>query len=283
MSQNKNEWDILSFAALASKAIETHFKKILVLFGALIITGAVWSYMSSVEQAKQKESFQNLFEVTKVYEKKKQGFDEAKEQEEQKKREKKDDKKTAKKVEADKAAEKAAKMPTGDLEKDYGAVVKDLHQFVANNSETNAAGEAALTLSEIYEDYDQGKKGAEVLSEVLKKRHQKDVLYFVMQMRAGDLWASARQCDKAVSYWQVVAEAESFVSQQAQLKLGVCLQELGRLDEAKSWFEKIKLKDPNSAEGFSAKRYIRFLQFKKQNKIQNTSEQKNNKPKDKKS
>ena len=66
-------------------------------------------------------------------------------------------------------------------------------------------------------------------------------------MRSGDLWASAGQCDKAVSHWQVVAESENFIQKQAQLKLGVCLQEMGKVDQAKTWFEKIKANTPNSA------------------------------------
>ena len=153
-------------------------------------------------------------------------------------------------------------LATGDINKDYPQVVKDLEAFLKANLGRNASGEAALSLSEIYAEYNQAEKGAKAVGLALSQWKNKNVLYYVMQMRSGDLWATVNQCDKAVPYWQVVANSESFIAQQAQLKLGVCLQEIGKIEEAKKWFEKIKAKAPNSTEGFSAKRYIRFLEFK---------------------
>ena len=114
--------------------------------------------------------------------------------------------------------------------------------------------------------YKMQEKGAEALSKVLKDWADEDVLFFVMQMRAGDLWASVDKCDQATSYWQKVASSENFMSQQAQVKLGVCLQNIGRYDEAKAWFQKIKAKSPNSVEGFNAKRYLRYIEFKSNHK-----------------
>ncbi len=256
MSQEKNDFDILDFAAQVSKFIEKNFKAFLAVVVALIVGGVVWNLMSQQAKQKEKAAFDKLFAITKIYEKKKEGFDEAK-AEAEKKPSKKDDK-TA---EADEP-KKDLTPATGDINNDYGEVVQQLEAYINENLGKNASGEAALILSEIYGDYKMPEKGAEALGKVLGQWSDRNVLYFVMQMRAGDLWASADNCEKAVSYWQVVANGESFITNQAQLKLGVCLQTIGRVDEARKWFKKIQDKDPNSAEGFSAKRYLRFLEFK---------------------
>ncbi len=256
MSQQKNEWDILEFASQTSKVIENNFKLVVGAFAALIIAASVWSYMNSVARDKEMQAFNELYKITKVYQKKKADFAEAKEAKEKPKDKKGDSKEEPK---------KDLVAATGDITKDYPQVVPELQAFIEARPHRNATAEAALTLSEIYSEYDQDAKGAEVLAKVLKDWDEKNVLFTVMQMRAGDLWASMENCEKAVNHWQVVASSESFVARQAQLKLGVCLQEIGRLDEARIWFEKIKDKDPNSSEGFSAKRYLRFLEFKSNN------------------
>lgn len=252
MSENKQEWDITEIAAKSSKWIETHFKKILAVFVVIIIASSLWAWMKSVQRQNEKDAFTELYKITKVYDETKQKFDEA-------------DQKSKTPV-----GEKAEKpeptvTKTGDLEKDYPGVAAKLEAFIQENKGYNASAEAALTLSELYSDYAMAEKGAEVLTKVLGDWSKKNVVFDVMQMRSGDLLASADKCDKAIEHWQKVATKESFVKSQAQLKMGVCLQKLGRIDEAKTWFEKINSDDPNSTEGFNAKRYIRFLEFKSQN------------------
>lgn len=259
MSQNDNkDWDILEFAAQTSKLIENNFKVILGLFIALIVGGSIWAYMDSVKKANEQKAFNDLYKITKIYEEKRANYAEAKAQKEAKDKAKNEKDKTAAKDEKKKDLTPA----TGELEKDYPEVVGQLENFLAKNLGKNASGEAALVLSEIYSEYKQDGKGAEALDKVIGKWGRKDILFYVMSMRAGDLYATVDNCDKAVKAWTNVANSESFISAQAQLKNGVCLQKLGRTDEAKIWFNKIKDKDPQSTEAFSAKRYIRYLEFK---------------------
>lgn len=255
MSEDKKEWDILDVATQATQFIEKNFKILLGLFIVAILAGSLWSYTRYVSRQNEMKAFSELYKITKVYDEKKSNFEKASEQAKKKTDKSKD------KVAESENQEKLSPA-TGELEKDYPQVVKDLESFIDSHLGLNASGEAALVLSEIYDKYDQQQKGAEVIAKVLKDWDSKDVLYYVMQMRSGDLWASRDQCDKAVPFWQVVANGESFITRQAQLKLGVCLQKLGRIDEAKQWYTRITEKEPNSSEGFSAKRYLRFLEFK---------------------
>lgn len=275
MSEKKNEFDILELANQTSKFIETNFKAFMAVFIVALVAGSGWAVKKSMDRATEMEAFDSLYAITKDYQKKKADFQKAKDDKAQKEDPKNKDKKTE---------DAHLSLSTGDMTKDYGPEVEKLTAFLNSNPSRNASGEAALILSEIYEEYKMAEKGAEVLANTLKNWSEKNVIYFVMQMRAGDLWASSGNCEKATANWQVIANSDSFVKNQAQLKLGVCLQELGRLSEAKTWFETIEKDAPNSAEGFSAKRYLRFIEFKSKNdldsgnnKAQQSSSKKDNK------
>ncbi len=259
MSQKKNEFDILDFATQASKVIEKNFKVLFGLFIAAVVGGTLWTLMSYQNKKKEMASFTELYKITKVYNQKKAEFEEAKAAKDEKNQKKEDKVEEATK---DEAAEKDLVMASGVLEKDYPNLPGQLENFIKEHKGSNASGEAALTLSEIYDEYKQPEKGASALKDVLENWGSKNVLYYVMQMRAGDLYAGTSDCEKAISFWQVVANSKSFIAKQAQLKLGVCLQKVGRVEEAKQWFNQLQEEDPNSSEGFSAKRYLRFLKFK---------------------
>ena len=261
MSKNSKEWDILDFASKATQIIEKNFKAILIIFIVSVVGGSAYVLKNKADASKEMDAFNKLYVITKVYQSKKVDFEEAKAQE------------SGKKTPTDKTEKDPKKVytkATGDMNKDYGDIVKQLEDFVSSNSGKNASGEAALVLSEIYEDYKQPEKAAAVITKALSSWSSKGLLFQVLNVRAGDLWAANNNCDKAVGYWQKIATAETFVSQQAQLKLGVCFQELGRIEEAKTWLNKVKSKTPNSTEGFSAKRYLRYIQFK--NKLKPTNE-----------
>ena len=153
-------------------------------------------------------------------------------------------------------------LPTGEVKQDYPQIIKSLEAFLNHNMGRNASGEGALLLSEIYAQYDMMGEGAQWLEKVLQEWGDQNIFYFVLQMRAGDLWAKANDCQKALPHWEVVAQSSSFIAPQAQLKLGVCSGQLERLDQARHWFEKVQARNPNSSEAFMAKRYLRFLDFK---------------------
>lgn len=280
MSQKENkEFDILELASQVSKFIEKNFKFFLGLFVGLIVAGSVWSMMSSAAKAEQEQAFGELYKITKTYSEKKENFAEAKREKESK------NKNTGDKDQVKTEDKKGLKEATGDLQKDYGDEVTKLEAFLKANLGKNASGEAALVLSEIYDEYKQPQKGAEALAMALSKWSEQNVLYYVMQMRTGDLWASVNECEKAVTSWQAVAGSKSFIAKQAQLKLGVCLQQIGRMDEAKKWFQQIANDENKSSESFSAKRYLRYLEFKSKNSAEKTDDkaQSTKKTEDKKS
>ncbi len=252
MKPSNNNWDIIDIATKASQWIELHFKKLLILFAVVIMTMSAWLYKQSVDRQNELLAFNDLYSVTKVYEERKTDFDQAKEASEQK------DKK-------DTPVQTPKALASGDITKDYGDIIEKLQKFIEQNPGKNAVGEAALILSEIYAEYKMPDKGAATIESVLKNFESKNILLSVLQMRGGDLYALSNQCEKAVSLWELVAQSESFIKDQAQLKLGVCLEQIGKIDEAKKWFEKLSSQSPNSTEGFSAKRYLRFLEFKSRN------------------
>ncbi|MCB0379294.1 MAG: hypothetical protein KDD33_12445 [Bdellovibrionales bacterium] len=252
MSQPSKEFDILDFASKASQVIEKNFKWILAVFVVVVIASSAWVAMKRMEASTEKEAFGELFKITKPYFEKKEEFEKATQQEQQKKPAK--DKETKK-------DEKTFAKASGDLDKDFGDVVQNLEGFIKTAKHHKAASEAALILSDIYNEYKQPAKGAEALNQVLATWKGHDILFDVMQMRAGDLYASAKDCDKAIGHWTPIAKKESFLSQQAQVKLGVCYQEIGNNDQALMWLQKAETQAPNSPEGFNAKRYLRYIKF----------------------
>jgi tetratricopeptide (TPR) repeat protein len=251
----KKDWDIVDFAAKASKFVELHFKKTLAVFALIIIASSLWAYKKSADRQRESAAFANLYEVTKEYNKLKDQFAQAL-----------DDQQKNPEDPTPPPQDPNAPKPdpaTGDLDKDYGSIVQKLHSFLDSHKGSNASLEAALVLSEIYEEYARPEKGAEVLSSALTHASQStNVLTGVVKMRAGDLWATAKNCDAAIPFWEPLAQGKGFMVAPAQLKMGVCLQELGRLDEAKNWFQKLIANSPDSVEGFNAKRYLRFIDFK---------------------
>lgn len=260
MSNDSKEWDILDFTSQATKIIEKNFKAILIVFVVAVIGGSAYVLKKKADAANEMEAFNKLYGITKIYQSKKADFEEAKAQDSKKK---KQDKKES-------TPEKVLVKPSGDMTSDYGEVVSQLEGFISSEKGTNASGEAALVLSEIYEEYKQPEKAAAAISTALTSWDDKGLLYQVLNVRAGDMWAANNNCEKAVEYWKKIANNDNFVSQQAQLKLGVCFQELGKLDEAKTWLNKVNSKTPDSTEGFNAKRYLRYIQFK--NKLSPTNE-----------
>lgn len=270
MSQEKKSFSDIVHSS--SQFIEKYIKEILAIFVVIIFATSGLVFKKNYDRGNEEEAFSELYAVTQVYDEKKADFNTAKEEAEKAKQPpaKLGDK--ADPVVPEK--KKNLKAATGDLTQDYGDIVTKLEDFISKNPQRNASGEAALILSEIYTEYKMYDKGAEALTKTLKEWKNKNILYYVMELRAGDLFASANQCEKAVPHWQAVADSKSFVADQAQLKLGVCLQQVGRIDEAKIWFEKIKTASPNSTEGFNAKRYLRYLEFKSKTPSDSSSENK---------
>ena len=111
MAGNKTEFDIIEFATQASKVIEKNFKLILGIFILLVVGGSVLSIMNSAE-------------ITKVYQKKKADFLEAKAEKE---------KKVDPKAPTPKPEEKKDLVEaSGVLEKDYPEIPGQLASFLRN-------------------------------------------------------------------------------------------------------------------------------------------------------
>lgn len=257
MSDNKKNYDVLEFSNQAKLFIEKYFKIGLALAVVGIACSAAWVGMTKMETQKEQESFTALFAITDEYNTLKEGFEKAKAPKDPKaQKEKKEESKTA--------SEEPVKKATGDIDKDYGEVVQKLENFLKSQKGMQASGEAALVLSEIYEDHGKKEQAANVVSQTLQSwKGEGRLLGQIMQMRAGDLWSMNNQCDKAVTHWEKLANRESFLSSQAQLKLGLCYQKLGKIDLARTWLQKVTSKNAESPAGFSAKKYLRYLDFEK--------------------
>ena len=253
MSKKQENWDLMEWITLISKFIEAHFKKALVIFFVAVIGAGLFIYMGGVNRREEQKSFNELSKITKVYKEKKENFKKALEAE----NEKSDSKKPEEK--------KDLPLPSNDLARDYGDEVTGLETFLKQNSGRGAAVEAVLILSEIYSKYKMNEKAIQVLDITLKSWPDKNFFHYIIRMRLGNLWAGMTGgCEKALSHWKVVGEGENFMTVQAQLQVGFCFQKIGKFEEAKTWFKKIETDSLQSSEAFSAKGYLRFLNFQSQ-------------------
>ncbi len=245
----------MDWLALVSKFIEVHFKKALVVFLVMVAGAGLFIYRNSAELQNEKKSFDKLSTVIRTYKEKKEKFREALE--------------TEGKESDSENPEKKKKLspPSGDLDQDYGDEVTKLEEFLKDNSGHSATAEAALILSEIYSKYRMKDKAVQAMEFTLKSWPNKNLLYHIMQMRLGNLWATMTNgCEQALSHWKIVGESEIFMAVQAQMKMAICFWKIGKFQEAGTWFEKVQTDSPQSPEAANVKRYLRFLKFQSQRK-----------------
>ena len=276
MNRKKKNPDLMEWISIISKFLENHFKKIFVVF-LLIVTGAgSFLYVKNMKSQREYKSFDELSKIIVNYREKKENFKKALESRDEKSDEKSNGNGKTKE-------KKNLSLPTDDLNQDYGDEVTKLENFIKKNPGHSASVEAALTLTEIYSEYKLKEKAIKVLDGILKFWPEKNLLYYIMEMRLGNLWATMTDgCEKALSHWQLVGESKSFVAAQAQLQMGLCFQKTGKFQEARTWFERVQKDFPESSKTFNVKRYLRFLEFQSQREKEkkgNVKEEKENQQK----
>ena len=223
MNREKKYWDLMGWIAFLSKFIELHFKKILVFFLLAVFFISFLMFVRYLETQGEQQSFDNLSEITKIYNDRKKGFERALEKKTQSLGKKADKFKNLKADKKDQSGEELSKTPSGDLSRDYGEVVVKLEAFIMENKGQKASVEAGLILSEIYLEYNMEEKAIQTLSMVLqsmeKKAEKDDLLFNLLNMRLGNLWMIMPEaCSKALPYFKTVGDSKSFIASQAQLK-----------------------------------------------------------------
>lgn len=238
----------------------THSKIVITAIAAFIVIGvgaSLFSYMTEKKEVAQQEKY---FLLEKAYAEKKRGFDEAARAEMIQAQSK--DKKATPAVDASKKA-------TGDLDKDYGTIMKDFEAFIADAPKTKAAQMAALNLADLYMSYKKYDEAISTLTKVEPGLSKGDVLTALVLIQAGNAYANKGDCQGALSKWQTLTANKflAFSHDEAKLRMGLCYETLNELAKAEELYTEIAKKEDLNTTDFAAskeaERYLRLLRAKK--------------------
>lgn len=237
-----------------------HSKIVITAIAAFIVIGvgfSIFSYMSEKKEVAQQEKY---FLLEKAYTDKKRGFEEVARAEMIQAQTK--DKKAA-------PAFDASKKATGDLDKDYGAIVKDFEAFITEAPKTKAAQMAALNLADLYMSYKKHDEAIATLAKVEAGLSKGDVLTALVLMQSGNAHANKGDCQGAVAKWQTLTGNKSlaFSHDEAKLRMGLCYETMNDLAKAEELYTEISKKEDLNSTDFAAskeaEKYLRLLRAKK--------------------
>ncbi len=221
-----------------------------ILVGLLVLTGfTVKNWLNSRGERKAQEAY---YAAEHKFSKVKEGFDRAK-----------------MRALMPAAATKDEKTPdvpaTGDLEKDYGAVLPELEKVAQTHAGTSAGTQAAIVLAETYMSYSKPEKAVAITEQAAKGLKVTSLLGALVRVQWGSALAAKGDCKEAVGVWgQVLGNASSkFLHADVSLRSGVCFEQLNDFQKAKEMYQKAAAEaGPESSISSTAKGLERALDLK---------------------
>lgn len=237
-----------------------HTKSVTTAVLIAIVGGVSLAAYTEVKKSKETKAQENYFKLEKEIVKKKTDFEKAANAQTAKINEAKNDTKDKKKKDSKPTTESAANLPmaSGDLDKDYGVLVKDMSQFISNNISSKAAKMGALTLADIYLKY----KRPEMALEILKKLPiEHDILSAMTVSQLGSVQADMKDCKSAISTWDQVlkSHAMQFMHSEVRLKQGLCYEMINDKINAEASYNKVIADAKEGQLGKTAEKYLRLL------------------------
>lgn len=234
-----------------------HSNIVFSIVGVLVLVGGAWAVMSMFSHKKELAQQEKYYLLERALTEKKRGFEEAKRAEE-----------VALQAKNSKQAQEAAgKKATGELDKDYGAIVTDLNSFIEQEPKSMAAQMAALNLSDLYQDYKKDEEALAVLQKVEPGLSKKEVLTGLVWLKKGNLLANQNQCEQAIQAWSQITENKvlNFAHSEAKLRMGVCYETLQNSEKAQALYQEIVSTDENESNYavlLEAKKYLKLIKAK---------------------
>jgi len=196
-----------------------------ILVGLLVLTGFVLKgWWHGREERKAQESY---YAVEAKFTKVKEGFDRAK-------------------MRAlmpslpkdDKTPQPAA--ATGDIEKDYGPVLRDLEKIAQTHAGTAAGAQAAILAAETYLNYGRPDQAAAVAGAASKSMSSGSLLGALVNVQYGSALAAKGDCEQAVKAWDQVLgnKAAKYLHADVSLREGLCYEQLNNATKALEMYQK---------------------------------------------
>lgn len=232
-----------------------HMNGVVIALIGFVLVGAGYSAFSYFDSKKEEESQELYYQAEKTYLNQKQKFDlyaaEASKPPVA-------NKKTKDEKEA--APENKGEKPSGDLVKDYGKAVTDLEAVVAKDPSSNSAMMAALTLSEIYSQYQMNDKAQSSLDKI---KPGSSLLSLMVLDRKASTKADLGDCKAAIAIWDqaLAAKTSKFMAADLKLKKGLCFESMNDFANAKAMYTQAKdSKEGTEASSATAKTAEKYLQ-----------------------
>lgn len=235
-----------------------HTQMVLIASATFLILGAGYSAYSYFDSKKEEQNQESYYLVERQYLDLKSKFEAA---ENPKKPEPAAAKDTKGKAKPAQPETPAAAKASGNLDKDYGSVVKEFLSVIEKAPTSKAAMMAGLNLADLYSDYNQSEAALKAL-EKLKTRQ--DLLSALVLNRRADLKADLNDCKGALPLWDDVLKNKkaSFLAGEVKLKKGLCYEALNDIAQAKSMYTQAKEGADKSTVAKTAEKYLRLLETK---------------------
>ena len=165
---------------------------------------------------------------------------------------------------------KTATPASGDLEKDYGAVISDLETVARKRAGTTAAAEASILLADTYLNYKKPERAVEFAQLASEKLGSRNTLSALARVLWGTALADQGDCQKAVGIWQDVLDRKelAYLHGDVSLRAGLCFEKLNQNDKASEMYRKASLEGGKGSTSQTAKTYLRALEFNTRGKAQ---------------
>lgn len=234
-----------------------NYKAVIGVFVVTVLLIAAYAITQTVSTKREKAAQEELFVLTSAVEKKQTELSEAA----QKTAATDSKNKKADPLEELKEPEKTSET----LSRDFGPQIKKLEDFVKANEDRKAGLLGAMALSDIYLEYGEPKKAADVLKSMSEKPDSDDLFYGLINSQYALALSNSNNCQDAVGVYDRILKHKEHkhIHAQAMLRKGVCLMTLNKNDEAKNVFQEARTEFPDSVSGRSAESFERYLALKK--------------------
>lgn len=216
--------------------------KFLVFFvlGIFLLSGLGYVVYSKTKLETELKIQEQYFTIEKKYLDQRTQFDEA-EREHKAEQEKKNDKNAKKDSKVDEKNKTTTKaLATGDLEKDYGFVVKDFNDLVSAQPRSLAGKMASLMLADIYADYSKHEEALVVLEKAVIPNPKKLIDLLVAKKQVNAMLTLNKFAEAEKELLKLVNQkAYPFMTSQFKLSLGLAYEGLKMWDKAESQFQEI--------------------------------------------
>lgn len=217
-------------------------------FAIVVIAAVIYEGVQFVQKRHELSAATAFYPIESQYSKLKEGFDKAKMQ---------NFMPSAKTAAPTSAA-------TGDLQKDYGAVLPELEKIANENAGTTAGAQAAMDLADIYLNYKQPEKAVDFAKTAAEKLNSHNTLAPLARVLWGTALAQKGDCAAAVTVWQQVIDDKSaaFLVPNVSLRSGLCYEKMSQNDKAAEMYHRVVADAEQTSDGQTAKTYLRAIDLK---------------------